>query len=164
MLLKFIAALIWITTLSLYPLTTHAIPDLVAHYSFNTGSGTQSGDGTLLNGAGWGDGNFGKALQLSGAGQYVSVSNPAGSVLDPQFITISAWINPTLVGDEHHYVVSKHRDCCDVPGQGGYGLRINRTTGTLRGGLRLGSEAGAHVPAYGALAEQGQRDRDSAGL
>ncbi len=106
---------------------------LIAHYSFDAGSGIQAGDGILLNGAGWTDGLLGKALKLNSRRQYVSVPTSENGTLNPELVTIAAWINPQEVGGQHHYIISKHRDCCDRPGQGGYGLRINKTTGLLRG-------------------------------
>lgn len=127
-------------------LLTDADEYLIAYYSFNASSGAQVSDetgqgnnGTLINGASLSDGLFGKAVQFSGNGDYINVPSAPG--LNPENITLSAWINPSLIGDEHHYIVSKHRDCCDSPGQGGYGLRINRSSGSLRGEIWLNSSS-----------------------
>lgn len=70
---------------------------LIAHWSFNDGSGTQAGDfsgngntGTI-SGASWIDGKLGKALDFDGVNDYVNVSN-SSSLNITSAITISMWV------------------------------------------------------------------------
>ncbi len=78
---------------------------LVAHWTFEEGTGTATSDktgngntGTLTNGPTWSAGKFGKGLSFDGSDDYVNVGaneaiNSAGS------FTLSAWINPTSFAD-----------------------------------------------------------------
>lgn len=136
------ALLLCVSLLFTTSVLARANGDLIAHYNFNAGSGVSvtdetglGNDGLLINGATWVDGNFGKAIQFNGSSDYINVPSSGG--LSPEYITLSAWVNPSFSGDAHHYIASKHRDCCDSPGQGGYGLRINKTSGFLRGEVWL---------------------------
>lgn len=117
-----------------------AIDDsLIARYSLNEGgSAAQTVDvsgnghtGALPNSASWVAGRFGQALSFNGTTQYVKVD--ASPALNPDYLTLTAWIKPDAVGGGiEHYIISKGRNCCDVPGQGGYGLALTGT-GKLRG-------------------------------
>ncbi len=88
---------------------------LVAHWSFDEGSGTTAADrsgsghtGTLNYGAAWTSGaqcRLGACLSLDGSDDYVRVSDAASLKLTGD-VTISAWIKPTAVGTERT-VVSK---------------------------------------------------------
>ena len=118
---------------------------LMAHYSFNEGSGISardaSGNGnhaTLMNGAMWVTGKFGQAIQFSNPTDYLSIAD-SGETLNPQYISVSVWVKPaTIGGGLPQYIVSKDRDCCDFSGHGGYGFRIN-PDGVLGGEIWLAS-------------------------
>src|SRR5262249_9128173 len=110
-----------------------AIPaaGLVGYWNFEEGGGSTAADasgngnnGTLMNmGApSWIGGRFGMALSFDGVDDYVKVENPANGSLDPNYVTVAAWVNPAIL--QSQYLVSKDRDC-DTPGQGGYGLRMS---------------------------------------
>ncbi len=78
------------------------IPDLVAHYTFDEGSGTIAEDssgnginGTLVNGPAWITGKNGKALNFDGTDDYVNIA--ANSAFDSlNEITVTAWIKPVV--------------------------------------------------------------------
>ena len=88
---------------------------LVAHWSFDEGSGTNTADrsgnghtGTLQYGAAWATGaqcKLGACVQLDGSDDYVRVVDASSLKLTGD-VTISAWIKPTAVGTERT-VVSK---------------------------------------------------------
>jgi hypothetical protein len=97
--------------------TTAAVPTegLVAHWSFDEGSGTTAADrsgnghtGTFQYGASWATGaqcKVGACVSLDGADDYVRVLDAAGLRLTGD-VTVSAWIKPTAFGTERT-VVSK---------------------------------------------------------
>ena len=67
---------------------------LVAHYKFD-GDGNSSAGGpaaSLENGAGFGDGQIGQALELNGNGQYAFISDFEKA---SDALTVSAWVNVT---------------------------------------------------------------------
>ena len=80
--------------------------NLIAHYSFDEGSGTIAGDtsgnnqfGTLVNGATWTAGKVGGAIQLDGVDDYVSL--PTDTIFDfgtDQDFSISAWFKTSKRG------------------------------------------------------------------
>jgi hypothetical protein len=88
---------------------------LVAHWSFDEGSGTSAADrsgnghaGTVQYGATWAAGaqcKLGACVQLDGSDDYVRVTDTASLKLTGD-VTVSAWIKPTAVGTERT-VVSK---------------------------------------------------------
>jgi autotransporter-associated beta strand protein len=73
-------------------------PQLVAYYKFNESSGTSAADatgngwaGTLNNGATWGSGVSGNAVNLNGSSQYVGLPNNITTNLAD--FTIATWVN-----------------------------------------------------------------------
>jgi glucose/arabinose dehydrogenase/chitodextrinase len=73
-------------------------PTLVLAFAFDEGAGTTAQDssgngrtGALQNGAGWGAGRFGQALNLDGVNDYVAVAGPN---LPPNDYTWMLWVNP----------------------------------------------------------------------
>ena len=76
-----------------------ADPTLVGWWWFDEGAGTTAADssmygnnGTLMGGATWGIGKFGKAVQLDGVDDYVTVPhNPILCVSSE--VTVMAWVN-----------------------------------------------------------------------
>ncbi|MBD3183011.1 hypothetical protein GF312_12020 [Candidatus Poribacteria bacterium] len=110
--------------------TSQADDTLVAHWSFEEGSGTDtedlSGNGNdgILNGAAeWGEGKVGQGLKFTRDGQgFVQIPDSESLDVSEQ-ITISAWIKPTdiYIGDawqERNCIVAKLR---------AYYLDINET-------------------------------------
>ena len=91
-------------------------PTLVGWWWFNEGGGTVAADsssyknnGTLMNGATWGTGKFGKAVQLDGVDDYVQVPHNATLCVSNE-VTVMAWINtPRLEypGAGYQGIVSK---------------------------------------------------------
>jgi hypothetical protein len=82
-----------------FTLTTTPLPTtgLVAHWTFDAGSGTTAVDasgngntGTLINGPAWTAGVLGQALAFDGATTYVDV--PHAGALNAYPLTIAAWI------------------------------------------------------------------------
>lgn len=74
--------------------------ELVAHLTFDEGSGTiahdasgHGNDGTLLEGAGWAPGIFGNALSLDGVNDYVRIPDSESLDIDAAGITFGAWVN-----------------------------------------------------------------------
>jgi hypothetical protein len=72
---------------------------LVGYWSFDEGAGTTAYDasgkgnnGTLVNGPKWTNGKFGQALSFDGVDDYVEVPN--SSLLNPDYISVVAWIYP----------------------------------------------------------------------
>ena len=73
-------------------------PTLVGWWWFDEGGGTVASDsssynnnGALMNGATWGTGRFGKAVQLDGVDDYVQVPNSA-SLCPTAGLTVMAWV------------------------------------------------------------------------
>lgn len=112
-------------------------------YSFNQGGGAVAVDETgmafdaeLHAGAGWADGRFGAAIDLSPSGGYLRVPAENSDRLDFDTLSISVWIHPSAIGDDDHYIVSRHPVCCN--GSTGYDLRID-PAGLLSGEIWQGS-------------------------
>jgi hypothetical protein len=82
------------------------IPNLVAWYRFDEGSGniahdeTKRNDGNLVNNPAWVDGKFSKALRFnSGSNQYVRNPDASKLPLGSSPRTMMAWINPVSYPD-----------------------------------------------------------------
>ena len=85
------------------PVTTPSLtsPGLQAAYAFDEATGTTATDasqhgvtGTLENGATWGAGKFGAAVQFGGGTDDVNLGNPTGLRMTGS-MTVSAWIYST---------------------------------------------------------------------
>ncbi len=82
---------------------------LVSYWDFDEGSGgiaydsAGSNDGTLKGNPQWVTGKVGDyALDFDGSGDYVDVSH--SSDLEPQLITVAAWVNPDQMGDNEEII------------------------------------------------------------
>ncbi|MFC1675670.1 LamG-like jellyroll fold domain-containing protein [Planctomycetota bacterium] len=84
---------------------------LVGHWEFDYGSGDTAYDsagtnnGTIYD-ANWTTGQIEGALDFDGIDDYVDCGNSAE--LNPEYITISAWINTSAAGS-YNYIVSKDK-------------------------------------------------------
>lgn len=69
--------------------------DLIAYYQAEGNANDSAGghDGTLVNGAGFGPGEFGQAFKLNGSNQYVSVPDSPAWAFGNNPFTISLWAN-----------------------------------------------------------------------
>ena len=78
-------------------LVSNASAELVAHWSFDEGSGTTAydlaggNDGTLQGDPQWVAGYFGYALEFDGSGDYIDIAY--SSELSLNEFTLSAWVN-----------------------------------------------------------------------
>ncbi len=85
--------------------------DLVALWHFDEDFGTTVYDSTAndndgtVSGASWVDGKLGKALSFDGT-DYVIVSD--SSLLEPDRITVEAWVKKSGTPGNHRYIVSKY--------------------------------------------------------
>ncbi len=100
-----------------------AIYGNVLSLPMDEGSGTTAYDtsgkgnnGALINGLGWVNGNFGKALSFDGNNDYVDVPDSASMDITGN-ITIEAWAKPNKLGI-HQALVDKH----NYPSNYGYGI------------------------------------------
>ena len=90
------------------PLST---ADLVALWHFDENSGTTAYDSTenindgTISGASWVDGKLGKSLSFDG-NDYVMV--PDSSLLEPDRITVEAWVKSSGTPGNYKYIVSKY--------------------------------------------------------
>jgi len=71
----------------------------VGYWKFDEGSGNIAYDssgngnhGTLVNGPTWTSGKFGSALSFDGVDDYVEIPTTAGGSLDPDVLSVMAWI------------------------------------------------------------------------
>ena len=124
--------------------------DAAASYAFDENAGTSAADasghgltGTLTNGAGWGVGRYGSAVDLDGVNDYVSLGNPTGLRLTGS-MTISAWVNSTSFPVDDAAVVSKRG------GSVGFQLDTTIDRGPRTIGFKLTSGAGQDMFRYGA--------------
>jgi len=125
-------------------ISTNTLADLVAYWAFDEGSGNDVYDvsgndnnGTI-NGATWGVGKFGTALQFNGQDNYVEV--PSSDSLEiNENVTITAWINWIDAGDTWLGVLANGQQ--NGPWEN-YGLFVNRSSRFLYFTLSLD---GGHV-------------------
>ncbi len=118
--------------------------ELVAYWTFDEASGDtafdSSGNGNdgTINGAQWGQGKYGPALEFNGQDNYVEVPT-SGSLEMNSTVSVAAWINWTDDGDGWLCIMANGQ-------QGGpwenYGLFVNRGGGYLYFTLNLD---GGHV-------------------
>jgi len=125
---------------------TQAASNLSAGYAFDEGSGTTASDasgnnitGTLTNGATWGPGRYGTAVNLDGISDYVNLGNPSALQITGS-ITISAWINARSFPPDDGVIVSK-RDSGSV----GYQLDTTIDQGPRGIGFKLTSTSGEGI-------------------
>jgi hypothetical protein len=135
--------------------TSAATPGLVAGYAFDEGSGTSAADasgnaitGTLTNGAGWGVGRNGNAVQLDGVNDFVNLGNPTPLQLTGS-MTASAWIYSTAFPFDDAAIISK-RNGVEV----GWQLDTTVDTGPRRIGFKLTTGSGARMFRFGATTLQ----------
>lgn len=91
-------------------------PSLVAAFSFDEGSGTTAADSSGLNnngnlqaGASWdNNGKYGKAISLSGAADsYVEIPYDSSINLNPNGMTLEAWVKPSQAISGFKAVISR---------------------------------------------------------
>ena len=93
------------------------LPEPIAHWKFDEGSGTVAYDsagsnhGALVNGPTWTSGKISDALDFDGVNDYVEVGDPADGSLDfgaGDSFTIGIWFKRISTSD-HHCLVSKRK-------------------------------------------------------
>jgi chitodextrinase len=96
--------------------TLATVPELVAAYAFDEGSGTTVGDssgkgntGTIQNATWTTTGKYGKALVFNGTNARVSIPDSASLRLTSA-MTLAAWVNPTTVNNAWRDVIYKGND------------------------------------------------------
>ncbi|HCO92690.1 MAG TPA: hypothetical protein DIU00_01860, partial [Phycisphaerales bacterium] len=119
--------------------------DLVAYWTLDEGSGDSIYDisgndnnGTI-NGATWGEGKYGNALQFNGQDNYVEVPSSDSLEIDEN-VTIATWINWIDAGDTWICILANGQQ--NGPWEN-YGLFINRSSRFVYFTLSLDDE---HVP------------------
>ena len=126
-------------------ISANASADLVAYWPLDEGAGdkvfdTSGNDNNgTINGATWGVGKYGTALQFNGQNNYVEV--PSSDSLELyENVTIAAWINWIDAGDAWICIMANGQQ--NGPWEN-YGLFINRSSRYLYFTLSLD---GVHVP------------------
>ena len=144
---KLVYFIFFVLTLSL---AGNASADLVAHWSFDDGSGTSAfdssgngNDGTVAGNAEWVDGQLGGALQFDGAGARVVAANIP---FDNRSFSVMMWVNAVLYTGEQ-VVFST-------------GLTGSNDTDMH---FRLGGEGSGNVPPGGVRMGFYNNDLDTAG-
>jgi Concanavalin A-like lectin/glucanases superfamily len=134
---------------------TQAASNLSAGYAFDEGSGTTASDasgnnitGTLTNGATWGPGRYGTAVNLDGVSDYVNLGNPSALQITGS-ITISAWINARSFPPDDGVIVSKRSSSLT-----GYQLDTTIDEGPRSIGFKLTNTSGEKMMRYGRTALQ----------
>jgi hypothetical protein len=92
---KMVSGVAAVLVLSLAQIT---VAGQLGYWAFDEGSGTTVKDssgkgnpGTLMNGATWGTGKFGKAVQLDGVDDYVQIAHNVNLCVTTE-VTVSAWV------------------------------------------------------------------------
>jgi hypothetical protein len=122
----------------------NASADLVSYWTFDEGAGdavydTSGNDNNgTINGATWGVGKYGAALQFNGQDNYVEVPSSNSLEIDDN-VTIAAWINWIDAGDTWICILANGQQ--NGPWEN-YGLFVNRDGGFLYFTLSLD---GGHV-------------------
>ncbi|HEX2381560.1 MAG TPA: LamG-like jellyroll fold domain-containing protein, partial [Acidimicrobiales bacterium] len=126
-------------------------PGLQAAYAFDEGTGTTTVDksqhglpGTLENGATWGTGKFGSAVQFSGGADDVNLRNPTGLRITGS-MTISGWIYATGFPVDDAAIVSKR-------GTVGFQLDTTVDNGPRTIGFKLTNAGFTDMTRYGKTA------------
>jgi len=105
------------------------VEGLIAHWSFDEGSGTTAQDsagnntGTLYNGPSWVTGRAGYALSLDGINDYVEINDNNDLDLTGGEFTLSAWIYPESYGGGLNGRIIDHGGGSE--GSGGWSLLVN---------------------------------------
>src|SRR5262245_30829808 len=123
---------------------------IAAGYAFNEVSGTTAADasghgivGTLTNGATFAGGEYGNAVNLDGADDFVNLGNPTALQFTGS-MTLSAWVNASSFPVDDAAVISKR-----AAGESGYQLDLTKDTGPRTIGFKLTSSTGALMIRYG---------------
>ena len=150
-----VAAIVGMILVAPSALLAQTAPTPAASYAFNEATGTSTADasghglqGTLTNGATWGTGHAGSAVQLDGTNDFVGLGNPAGLQLTGS-MTVSAWINSASFPADDAPIVSK-RGSSEV----GYQLDTTIDRGPRTIGFKLTPSTGGQMFRYGATAMQ----------
>ena len=106
--------------------------------------------GTLTNGATWGAGKYGSAVQLDGGNDFVDLGNPPALQLTGS-MTVSAWINSTAFPGDDAAIVSKR-----ASGEIGFQLDTTVDTGPRTIGFKLTNSSGGDMFRYGATTLQAE--------
>jgi hypothetical protein len=129
----FLIALIGVATLAMSA-PASAVTGPVAHWRFNEGAGTRAADasgngnvGTVEGGATWIAGKRNGALAFDGSTGAVRV--PSSPSLEPQAVTVSAWVKRSGSPGAYKYILGKGALACQSASYGlytgpGEGLRF----------------------------------------
>jgi uncharacterized delta-60 repeat protein len=116
---------------ALVPVTPAAPTGAVSRWlaEGNANDAADGNNGTLVGGTTFGTGvGGGQAFSLNGVNNYVNVPNAANLSLSAGSFTLSAWINPTLSGDNNnHVILDKSLDNSTID----YLFMLNQATGRL---------------------------------
>jgi hypothetical protein len=105
-------------------------PGLVGWWSFDEGTGTvaseSSGNGNTgtINGATWGDGKYGKALNFDVSTSYVSVADSASLAFGNTAFSISMWVKKSSSGNGYGDLIGKY----SAADSGRWGFSFRDTT------------------------------------
>lgn len=117
---------------------------MIGAWSFDDGSGTtardgwtEQNDGQLRNGPVWTEGIVNGALSFDGTNDYVNIPND--KILNPDYITIEAWVYPTTYQYYANIVTKRY------PAQ--YILRFYYYTGRIQGYINSGGWKMCTTPA-----------------
>jgi len=126
-------------------IAANASADLAAYWTLDEGAGDtiydtsgNNNNGTI-NGATWGTGKYGNALQFNGQDNYVEIPTSDSLEIEDN-VTVAAWVNWIDAGDTWICILANGQQ--NGPWEN-YGLFINRTSRFLYFTLSLDSE---HVP------------------
>ncbi len=96
--------------------TPATVPELIAAYSFEEGTGTSVNDssgynrtGTIANGTWVSTGRYGKALSFNGSSTKITIPDDPGLHLSSA-MTLEAWVNPSTVTSAWRDVIYKGND------------------------------------------------------
>lgn len=126
---------------------------LVAHWTFNQGSGTTAGDsagsrnGTLTGGPTWVTGKSGKALDFDGVDDYVEY--PTNIEFNNGDFTVSGWFKRegTAGGSEDNFTIFSQR--VDAAGNGNPAVVLYGRAGGGVAGVQVRDNVGAVVQVFG---------------
>jgi hypothetical protein len=106
---------------SVQTIIKNASKGLVAHYTFEEGTGTATADktgngntGTLANGPLWSGGKFGKGISFDGSDDYVDT----GAFTLPSNVSFCAWIKPNSLPGAYKFFMGSD----NATGNSGIGI------------------------------------------